>query len=631
MKIKNDVLKEILVAYKTLPEDKIETAVSASKQSGTPLLQVLINKKYLTEKEIFEVFSKYLKIPFVDLDDVQAPKELLAKLPEKVAQKYKAVVYGEDDGHLKIAMEDPTDFQSVQFIEKILDYKIQLHLASPKGIATILEQYKGGLSTEITKAMKSDEEEEEGKDELKGEESQEDVKEIVEEAPVAKAINIILEYAVNSRASDIHIEPREGYVHIRFRIDGVLRDTMSLPRQILSSLVSRIKILSNLRIDEHRIPQDGRIKIDVGGRKIALRVSTLPIMDGEKVVMRILDEGTRAATIEELGFKGAAMDIIKRSLKKPHGMTLVTGPTGSGKSTTLYSLLSSLNTIGVNISTVEDPVEYRIQGINQTQVNPKVGMTFASGLRALLRQDPDVIMVGEIRDAETAEMAIHAALTGHIVLSTLHTNNASGTLPRLLDMGAEPFLIASTVNCVIAQRLVRKVCPNCKEAYAPTEEAITELKKDFGLTKMFLGSKPEKEKEKQSVSSTERKIMPSHEISLEKKSILTEIAEDPTILNRGIKETGKSHPKASHSLDLVLYRGKGCSKCEQTGYLGRMGIFEVLEVNDDIGDMIIKRVSSEEIQGKAIENGMLTMKQDGFLKALEGFTTVEEVIRVTKD
>ncbi|PIZ01069.1 secretion system protein E [bacterium (Candidatus Howlettbacteria) CG_4_10_14_0_8_um_filter_40_9] len=630
MKIKNDVLKEILVAYKTLPEEKIDTAVSASKQSGTPLLQVLINKKYLTEKEIYEVFAKYLKIPFVDLDDVQAPKELLAKLPEKVAQKYKAVVYGEDNGHLMIAMEDPSDFQSVQFIEKILDYKIQIHLASPKGISTVLEQYKGGLSTEITKAMKSDEEEE-GKEELKGEELQEDVKEIVEEAPVAKAINIILEYAVNSRASDIHIEPREGYVHIRFRIDGVLRDTMSLPTQILSSLVSRIKILSNLRIDEHRIPQDGRIKVDVGGKKIALRVSTLPIMDGEKVVMRILDEGTRAATIEELGFKGAAMDIIKKSLKKPHGMTLVTGPTGSGKSTTLYSLLSSLNTIGVNISTVEDPVEYRIQGINQTQVNPKVGMTFASGLRALLRQDPDVIMVGEIRDAETAEMAIHAALTGHIVLSTLHTNNASGTLPRLLDMGSEPFLIASTVNCVIAQRLVRKVCPHCKEAYAPTEEAITELKKDFGLTKMFLGSKPEKEKGKQPVSSTERKIMPSHEISLEKKSILTEIAEDPTILNRGIKETDKSHPKTSHSLDIVLYRGKGCSKCEQTGYLGRMGIFEVLEVNDEIGDMIIKRVSSEEMEKKSIENGMLTMQQDGFLKALEGFTTVEEVIRVTKD
>lgn len=631
MKLRNEVLKGILEAYKVLPKDKIETAVSASKQSGTPLLQVLINKKYLTEKEIYEVFSKYLKIPFIDLDDVQAPKELLAKLPEKVAQKYKAVVYGEDNGHLMIAMEDPTDFQSVQFIEKILDYKIELHLATPKGIATILEQYKGGLSTEITKAMKSDEEEEEGKEELKGEESQEDVKEIVEEAPVAKAINIILEYAVNSRASDIHIEPREGYVHIRFRIDGVLRDTMSLPRQILSSLVSRIKILSNLRIDEHRIPQDGRIKIDVGGRKIALRVSTLPIMDGEKVVMRILDEGTRAATIEELGFKGAALEIIKKSLKKPHGMALVTGPTGSGKSTTLYSLLSSLNTIGVNISTVEDPVEYRIQGINQTQVNPKVGMTFASGLRALLRQDPDVIMVGEIRDAETAEMAIHAALTGHIVLSTLHTNNASGTLPRLLDMGAEPFLIASTVNSVIAQRLVRKVCPNCKEAYAPTEEAIAELKKDFGLTKMFLGSKPEKEKEKQPVSSTERKIMPSHEISLEKKSILTEIAEDPTILNRGIKETEKSRSKSYHSLDLVLYKGKGCGKCEQTGYLGRMGIFEVLEVNESIGDLIIKRVSSEEIQEKAIENGMLTMKQDGFLKALEGLTTVEEVIRVTKD
>lgn len=634
MKLKTELLKEILETYKALPEDKLETAVSASKQSGTPFMQVLINKKFLTEKDIYKLLSQYFKIPFADLEDIQVPKETLAKLPEKVAKKYRTVVFEEEGEYLKIAMEDPEDFQAVQFIEKILNYKIKLHITTPKGIANILEQYKGGLSTEITKVMETREaEEEEEKEELKETTSGEEVKEIVEEAPVAKAINIILEYAVKSRASDIHIEPREGYVHIRFRVDGVLRDTMSLPKQILASLVSRIKILANLRIDEHRIPQDGRIKIEVAGKKIAIRVSTLPIMDGEKVVMRLLDEGTRALTVEELGFKGAALDTIKRSLKRPHGMALVTGPTGSGKSTTLYSVLSGLNTIGVNISTVEDPVEYRIQGINQTQINPKIGMTFASGLRALLRQDPDIIMVGEIRDSETAEMAVHAALTGHIVLSTLHTNNAAGTLPRLLDMGVEPFLIASTVNCVIGQRLVRKVCANCKETYIPTEEAVNEIKKEFGIsTKMFLGKKEEKEKETKTASGAERKIMPLHEISTEKKSILDKIADDPTILNRSLKESEKGTAEKTYkSLDITLYHGKGCSKCENTGYSGRMGIFEVLEVTLEVGDMIIRRASSEEIQEKAIENGMLTMQQDGFLKALEGLTTVEEVLRVTKD
>lgn len=632
MRIKNDLLKEILEVYKALPPDKLETAISASKQSGAPFMQVLINKKFLTEKDIYKLLAKYFKIPFVDLEDIQIPKETLLKLPEKIARKYRAVVFEEEDEYLKIAMESPDDFQAVQFIEKILNYKIKLHLTTPKGITNILEQYKGGLSTEITKVMKSKEIAKEA-EEIKETASGEEVKEIVEDAPIAKAINIILEYAVKSRASDIHIEPREGYVHIRFRIDGILRDTMSLPKQILSSLVSRIKILANMKIDEHRIPQDGRIKLEVAGKKIAIRVSTLPIMDGEKVVMRLLDEGAKALTLEELGFKGAALETIKRNLKRPHGMILVTGPTGSGKSTTLYSILSNLNTIGVNISTIEDPVEYRIQGVNQTQVNPKIGMTFASGLRALLRQDPDIIMIGEIRDTETAEMAVHAALTGHIVLSTLHTNNASGALPRLLDMGVEPFLIASTINCVIAQRLVRKICPSCKEAYIPSEESIEEIKKEFGITaKMFLGKQGKKEKEYKTTSGAERKIMPLHEISLEKKSILDQIAEDPTILNRGIEDSEKrKRERAYHTLNFTFYRGKGCNKCENTGYSGRMGIFEVLDVTQDISNMVIDNSSSEEIQEKAIENGMLTMQQDGFLKALEGLTTIEEILRVTKE
>lgn len=628
MKLKNSVLKEILLAYKAISEEDLKKANSAAKQSGSTLFKTIITKKFLTEKEMYEMYSKYLKIPFVDLEDLQIPKTILAKFPEKVANKYKAIVFEEQGDISKIAMEDPSDFQAVQFVEKLLDYKIELYLATPKGITVILEQYKAGLSTEITKVMETREKEKKKDEEkIKKSTTKQQVREIVEEAPVAKAINIILEYAIKSRASDIHIEPREGYIHIRFRVDGVLRDTMSLPKQILSSLVSRIKILANLRIDEHRVPQDGRIKIEMGGKRIAIRVSTLPVMDGEKVVMRILDEGTRASTIEELGFRGAALSTIKKSLKKPHGMTLVTGPTGSGKSTTLYGILSSLNTIGINISTVEDPVEYRIQGVNQTQVNPKVGMTFATGLRSLLRQDPDVIMVGEIRDIDTAKIAVHAALTGHLVLSTLHTNNASGTLPRLLDMDIEPFLISSTINCVIGQRLVRKICPKCSESFAPSNEAVEEIKKDFGLTNMFLEVKGSKKKP---TTGGERKIMPTHDISTEKKSILEKIAEDPTILSRAMKEK-PSGSKKLKSLEITLHKGKGCNKCENTGYSGRMGIFEVLEVTAEIGDMIISKRSSEDIQKVAITNGMLTMQQDGFLKALQGQTTIEEILRVTKD
>jgi type II secretory ATPase GspE/PulE/Tfp pilus assembly ATPase PilB-like protein len=390
------------------------------------------------------------------------------------------------------------------------------------------------------------------------------------------------------------------------------------------------------------------------GQNISIRISTLPVMDGEKIVMRLLDESAKAATLEELGYKGQALIAIERALKKPHGMLLVTGPTGSGKSTTLYSVISAANDIGVNISTVEDPVEYRIQGVNQTQVNPKVGMTFASGLRALLRQDPDVIMVGEIRDSETAEIGVHSALTGHVVLSTLHTNNAAGCLPRLLDMGIEPFLIASTVNAVIGQRLVRKLCPHCIEPYNPNEKVVDDLIDNFGLRKEFLTAKAKEKvtvavpEKKEPGGLGERRIEIPHELELEKKSILEKIEADPSMVNRSAKEAEevtlrnkiflseaeKEKPQKeikSTGLNLTLYRSQGCAKCDNSGYLGRMGIYEVLEVDDEIGKLIISHATTEEIQRKAIENGMITMQQDGFLKALEGITTVEEILRVTKE
>jgi type II secretory ATPase GspE/PulE/Tfp pilus assembly ATPase PilB-like protein len=433
----------------------------------------------------------------------------------------------------------------------------------------------------------------------------------------------------------------------------MLQDTMTLPKNVLSSLVTRIKILSNLRIDEHRVPQDGRIKVKVGTKVVSIRVSTLPVIDGEKVVMRLLDESNKAPTLEELGFSGIALLGIKRALSQPHGMLLVTGPTGSGKSTTLYSALSMLNGIEVNISTVEDPIEYRMPGINQTQVNTKTGMTFASGLRALLRQDPDIIMVGEIRDTETAEMAVHAALTGHVVLSTLHTNNAAGCLPRLLDMKVEPFLISSTVNAVIGQRLVRKLCNECKEAYNVEHEQIEELIKEFDLERRFLSAGEPREtiaeaKRIEKEHNISERIIPAPENLKDKTSILDLIARDPEILTRSMKDTAEPESKtlrevifteptetksssAKGDLCLTLYRSKGCKKCANTGYNGRLGIYEVLDVNEDIGKLIVSHASTDELEKAAVKNNMVTMAQDGFIKALIGVTTVEEILRVTRE
>lgn len=645
MKIKKEELKKLIEGSGLVPPEKLKEALEISEESKESLDQVLLKRRLITEKDIYRLYSSYINVPLIDLSEIQVPRDILQKLPERIARKYQSVFFGEEeDGKKLLAMADPEDFQSVEFIERQSGYQTKIYLATPNDINFILDQYRGGLNTEISQAIKETQEVV-PKEELSEDTTSSEVKEIVEEAPIARAINIIMEYAVKSRASDVHIEPRENFVQVRYRIDGVLRDTMSLPREIISAIVSRIKILSNLKIDEHRVPQDGRFKFSVGGKTMAVRVSTLPIIDGEKVVMRLLDESTKAQTLEELGFKGRALEIIKKNIKRPHGMTLVTGPTGSGKSTTLYSILSLLNTVGVNISTVEDPIEYRIQGINQTQFNQKTGMTFANGLRALLRQDPDIIMVGEIRDNETAEMAVHAALTGHIVLSTLHTNDAATTLPRLLDMGIEPFLIASTVNTVVAQRLVRKICPHCKEKYIPHEKILAEIQKEFGIN--ILSGKNAESRVKEEKGSSIKVIPGPSKIELEKKTILEKIAQDPTIINRGIedekkegsleptdKEVANEKVREEKTLELekiILYKGAGCQKCEKTGFLGRTGIYEVLEVDEEIGDMIINRSSSEEINAKAIQKGMLPIQQDGFLKILEGATTIEEVLRVTKE
>lgn len=653
MKIADPELKRLLLASGKVKPAALATAEKAHDQSKEPLMATLIKQHVISERDLAKLYAKSLYLPFVELKDLKIPHETLTKIPERIARKYQAVLFGTEDGKLQLAMSDPEDFQASNFIQKQTGSDLKIYMTTSADIAAALDQYRSNIEGEITKAIKDS-----GEEESKS--AQVSSIEITEDSPIAKTVNIILEYAIKSRASDVHIEPRETIVQVRYRVDGVLRETMTLPRPILPAVVSRIKILANLKIDEHRIPQDGRFKVTVGSKTVALRVSTLPVMDGEKVVMRLLDESSRALTLEELGFEGNSLESIKKGLEKPHGMILATGPTGSGKSTTLYSVLSLMNTPGVNISTIEDPVEYRIQGVNQTQVNPKAGMTFANGLRALLRQDPNVIMVGEIRDSETADLAVQAALTGHIVLSTLHTNNAATTLPRLLDMKIEPFLIASTVNTVIGQRLVRMLCAKCRVAYTPAGTELEDIKTNFQVEAALqylqtLAPAPATKEVKSEAPASKRRrekvIEPTHEIK-EKKSILDRIAEDPNIINRGLKEAAQK--KAAEQTDtpsdkklavageidleklkkgeLVLYKaGPGCDECGHASYQGRVGIHEVLSVDETIGKLIVSHATSEDIQAAAVKNGMLTMQQDGFVKALRGLTTIEEIFRVTKE
>lgn len=576
MDISDSLLAELLQKNKKIPQNTLkELSEQSAKQKGS-LRDLVLKRKILTEKELTKLYGESINTPFVDLSELKIEPKVLNKIPEQIAKQYRAVLFEFKNNVPKLAIADPGDLQAIDFLEKLLGKNLKIYIATSGDIQHVLGGYGGSLDKELTKVIP----ETEGPklEEVKAEE-------VAEDSPVAKTVNLIIDYALKSEASDIHIEPREDKVQIRYRIDGVLREANTLPRSVLSALVSRIKIMADLKIDEHRKPQDGRFKIADPNRTVAVRVSTLPVMDGEKVVMRLLDESSKALTLEELGFNPQALEAMHSAMTQPHGLILVTGPTGAGKSTTLYSVLSTLNTPNVNISTVEDPVEYRIIGVNQTQVNPKAGMTFANGLRALLRQDPNIIMVGEIRDGETAELAIQAALTGHLVLSTLHTNNSATTLPRLLDMGAEPFLIASTVRVVVGQRLVRKLCPNCKQNAEISEFEAAKIKKHFDF----------------------------EHVKQQMKALYAESAENS-------QDTGKNQ---------VWKPGKGCEICNSTGYKGRMGIYEVLGLDESISKLILASATSAEIEKKAIENGMITMKNDGLMKALRGLTSIEEILRVT--
>lgn len=593
MRISDTTIEKMLELIGTVTTEQIATLKEEGVRSRRPLQDLVVLNGLMDEETMVRSFADYAKIPFVKLDPRDILSEVLNKIPERIARQYNAILFDIDEnGTMSLAMDDPDDVQAVDFIRKEIGENTKIFIATRENILTCLENYRGDVNEELNEVIDTQRE--------KTSEIQTATDaDISEDSPIAQTINLLLEYAIRSNASDIHIEPREEFVQVRYRIDGVLKEVNRLPRNVVGALISRIKILSNLKIDERRVPQDGRFKIKVGGKQYALRVSTLPIADGEKVVMRILDESNQSVTLTDLGYWGHSLQVISEAVTEPNGMVLVTGPTGSGKSTSLFSVLSMLNTPDVNISTIEDPVEYKIPGVNQTQTNAKAGMTFASGLRALLRQDPNIIMVGEIRDGETANLGVQAALTGHLVFSTLHTNNAATTLPRLLDMGIEPFLIASTVKAVVGQRLVRRLCMNCRTSVVPSPEETIAITKLFHL------------RESQSFGAIHALDLKASEQGLGGD---TPISTSETTIEHIWKATTG-----------------GCDECNHTGYKGRVGIYEVLENTVPIQQLIISNATSNQIQDTAIEEGMVTMQTDGLIKALRGNTTVEEVLRVTKE
>ncbi len=584
MQIKNKQLKEFITDSDIIKSDDLEKAYLKAEEEKTKLGEILLKEGLIDEVNLRKLYAYILGVPFVDLTKEIIPQDVLQMIPEPIAKKYKIVAFNKTGKELKVAMINPEDIQTIDFIRKKSELKVVACLTTEESIDNVLKYYEKSLKAEFGDMItgSSEEIEEDGKEE--------DLEKVAQGLPIIRIVDTLIKHAILQDASDVHIEPDEKEVRVRYRIDGVLHDAMTLPKQVMQGIIARIKVLSNLKLDEHRTPQDGRFKIEKDDLKISFRVSILPIFDGEKIVMRLLNETSKGLTLEDVGFSGKGLEIVHRHIKKPNGMILVTGPTGSGKTTTLYTIMDILNTPELNISTVEDPVEYRMIRINQTQINPKVGLTFAAGLRSLLRQDPDVIMVGEIRDKETMEMAIHSAMTGHLVLSTLHTNSAVGTIPRLIDMGAEPFLLASTINAIIAQRLVRKLCTNCRKEYVLDKDDIKNLEKNYNMNRIF---------------------------EIIKNSDVVKIKE-----NSGDKDRWKS---------IKFYRPGGCEQCNREGYKGRLGIFEVLEVDDEMKKMISHKAPEEEMEKYCQSEGMLNMVEDGFIKAASGLTSVEEILRVTTE
>lgn len=560
---------DILLAEGSITQKQYEDLKVKSASEGKSPEVVLEEGVIVPEAKLVEAKAKLLGIPFISLQNVSFSPQAMGFIPRSVAGRFDLMPFAYDDKTktLSVAMGNPVDLEAIAFVRQLTKLTIQTFAADPKDVKeAIIAQYRQEIVSEVGLALAETEEMEQ----VKTVDSAE-ISKIIKDAPIAKIVSTILEYAVNSRASDIHIEPQEDRVRVRYRIDGILYDRLSLPTGVREAVISRIKILSNMKIDEHRIPQDGRFNFKIGEKETDLRISVLPTAHGEKAVMRLLRKSGGIPTLPELGLAGIALKNLETGILRPHGIIIVCGPTGSGKTTTLYSVLNRLNTTRVNIMSLEDPVEYQIQGVNQVQINPAVGLTFATGLRSFLRQDPNIILVGEIRDNETTDLALQAALTGHLVFSTLHTSDAAGVLPRLLDLEAEAFLLSSTMNALVGQRIVRKICPDCKRAYAPPPQIIEEIKNVLG--NLF--------------------------------------------------------PKTADNIQ--LYKGVGCQECGDSGYLGRIGIFEVMPISENIAKLVLEHPDSASIQKQAVAEGMITMKQDGYLKVLKGVSSVEEVLRVAQE
>ncbi|MBI4359013.1 MAG: Flp pilus assembly complex ATPase component TadA [Candidatus Nealsonbacteria bacterium] len=593
MRVEPQQLKAFLLDANLLQEEQFDEAEKISRETNQRIGDVLISRGLIGQEELAKLEAYIFGIPFVNLEKEKIDPEALKIVPEPIARTHNIVSFRKRGNNLEVAMLDPDDLGTIDFIKKKANLKILPRLTTIQSIKNVLRQYHQSLEAEfgeiISRQARSLGEDVSTKKEastIKSVREEEELtledaelEKVAQDLPIIKIVDTLLRHAILQRASDIHIEPFEKDILVRYRIDGILREAMVLPKRVLAGIIARIKVLANLKLDEHRLPQDGRFKVETEDYKYSIRVSILPVFDGEKVVMRLLAESTKALTLEELGLSGEALEKIQTNLRKPVGMILVTGPTGSGKTTTLYAMMEILNTPEINISTVEDPVEYRMPRTNQTQVNPKIGLTFASGLRSLVRQDPDVIMVGEIRDNETASLAINAALTGHLVLSTIHTNSAAGSIPRLIDMKVEPFLISSTLNVILAQRLVRRLTDD-KTAYKLKAPELKNIAKYCHLDKIL------------------------------------------TVL----KEARLIKPQDDWE-DVHFYRPKPSPECPE-GYRGRVGIYEVLAVSPSIKDLIVKEATADQIQAQAQQEGMMTMIEDGFIKAAQGLTSVEEILRV---
>ena len=578
---KNKKILELLLKKGLISSGQAVEMLDEIKKGEKSIESLISEKKLISSEELTKIKAEAYGLLYENLTETEITQGILNAIPHQVAENYKIICFDKTSQSIKVGITDPENFKAIEavdFLAKEQNLLVEYFLISEESFRVAAKQYKS-YAEELSTALKTRAAEEQ-QFLVNREEEKDESSELTKSAPVAKIVSVIIRHAVEGGASDIHIEPMEKESRVRYRIDGILHTSLILPRSVHSAIVARIKVMSNLKLDESRLPQDGRIRLVFNDKEYDFRVSIMPLFSAEKVVIRILDTSKKAPTLEDLGYQGIQLEAINRNLKKTEGMLLTTGPTGSGKSTTLFSMLTTLNKEGINISTLEDPVEYQIKGVNQSQVRPVVGFTFASGLRSILRQDPDVIMVGEIRDEETAELAVHSALTGHYVFSTLHTTDAPGAIARLVDMKVEPFLLGSTLHTVIAQRLARKICSNCKIEFKMPAELLQEIKdeiKNIGIDYL--------------------------------KTIITDFSQDK----------------------IVFYKGKGCPRCGNTGYAGRVALAEVLDINDELKELIFSGKSHFNTEEIKASQKFITIKQDGIIKVLQGLTTMEEVLRVVRD